>query len=162
MKTIPRDQVIESWDELCEMEEGSAEELVQQFLKEQPALGMYLFANNETLEEGAEDSPIISLAIVAWRVLSRQAAKPLREVTPEEIEQAEEANTRRLEELEEASEAEWEGNAQGLVQNYNQRELLGFGIEVMMSGEEEAPDLAPDRVGLEMLWFKTIIDCLDQ
>ena len=50
----------------------------------------------------------------------------------------------------------------GLSRNYHQRELLGFALEVMMAGNEAEPELAPDRIGLELLCLKTVIDCLDQ
>ena len=47
-------------------------------------------------------------------------------------------------------------------QDYNQREILVFGLEILMSGNEDTPELAPEGIGLEMVWLKTVIDALDR
>jgi hypothetical protein len=31
-----------------------------------------------------------------------------------------------------------------------------------MANDEETPELAPQRIGMELLWLKTVIDCIDQ
>ena len=49
-----------------------------------------------------------------------------------------------------------------MSQDYNQREILAFGIEILMSGNEETPELAPEGIGLEMVWLKTVIDASDR
>jgi hypothetical protein len=49
-----------------------------------------------------------------------------------------------------------------MYQDYNQREILAFGIEILMSGNEDTPELAPEGIGLEMVWLKTVIDALDR
>ncbi len=41
-------------------------------------------------------------------------------------------------------------------------EILGFGIETLMSGNEDTPELAPEGIGLEMVWLKTAIDVSDR
>jgi hypothetical protein len=94
--------------------------------------------------------------------MSKSAGRQLPAATPEDIERAEDANTRSLEELDEASEFEWENSVRGLLQDYNQPEILGFGIEILMSGNEDVPELAPESIGLEMVWLKTVIDALDR
>jgi hypothetical protein len=80
------------------------------------------------------------------------------------VDDAEEANTRLLQKLELASDSDWDETVKQLVSGYNQRELLGFSIEILMADDAApaTPELAPDRIGLEVLWLKTIIDCLDQ
>jgi hypothetical protein len=45
---------------------------------------------------------------------------------------------------------------------YNQQPLLAFCIEILMAGDEETPELAPQRIGMELNWLKTVIDCFDQ
>ena len=162
MKTIARQTITDAWDRLCEMDEEKVNTLVKDFMEEQPALGIYLFANTEDLEGGPENSPIIDLVIASWQALRAQAGRPLSQIAPEQIEKAEDANFQNLEALQEASEAEWDDSVRNLAENFNQRELLGFGIEILMSGHEETPELAPESVGMELLWLKTVIDCLDQ
>lgn len=161
MKTISRQAIAQTWDRLCEMEEEEVNDLVQEFMEQQPALGIYLFAGTEDLEGGAESSPIIDLVIASWLAMRSERNGLLASVTPEQIESAEEANQQYLHNLEEASEVEWDDSVRHMAENYNQRELLGFGIEILMSGHEDTPELAPDSIGMEMLWLKTVIDCLD-
>jgi hypothetical protein len=162
MRSVTRDEIVEIWENLCEMDEKKTESMVKQFMKEQPALGIFLFAKTQDLEGGTEQSRSIDLSMAAWQAMTKVAGRRLRSVTPEQIEKAEDANTNALERLDEASEIEWQNTVQSSFQNYNQRELLGFAIEVLMSGHEDNPDLAPESIGMEMLWIKTVVDCLDQ
>jgi hypothetical protein len=162
MKTVSRDEITEAWTRLCDLAERETDVLVKQFMEEQPALGMYLFANLEDMEGGAEHTRIVELVVAAWQAMSKCAGRQLPAATPDEIERAEDATTRSLEELDEASEFEWESSVRDLIQDYNQREILGFGIEILMSGNEDTPELAPEGIGLEMVWLKTVVDALDR
>jgi hypothetical protein len=161
MRAISRDEIEEGWDALCELNEEQTNALVKRFMEEQPALGIYLSVSFESLD-AASESPLIDVIMGCWQAMSQAADSPLRQVTPEEIESVEQANTDALEQLDDAAEIEWNDAVRGLIQDYNQRELLGFGIEMLMSGNEEAPELAPDTIGLEMLCLKTVLDCLDR
>jgi hypothetical protein len=163
MNQVARKDVEQAWERLCAMNEEQTETLVKQFMEEQPALGIYLFASGETLEAGSlQESPLVDLVIASWQVLSRAAGRRLNQVTPEQIESAEEANTKALEQLENASEIEQQKTVQQTFENCPQRELLGFGVEILMSGHEENPELAPESIGMELLWLGTVIDCLDR
>ena len=161
MRTVSTNEIDEAWEALCDLNEEQTGALVKRFMEEQPALGIYLSVSFESLEDKS-DSPLIEVVIGCWQAMSQAAEGTLPQVTPEEIENAEEANTQALAQLEDAAEIEWQDAVLGLVQNYNQRELLGFGIEMLMSGNEDAPELAPDSLGLELIWLKTVLDCLDQ
>jgi hypothetical protein len=162
MKTVARAQMIEVWDRLCKMDQPQTEALVKKFMDEQPALGLYLFASLEELEGEAEQTRVTELVVAAWQAMSKAAGRRLPVATPEDIESAEETNTMRLEKLEEGSEMDWEDAVRDSFQDYNQRELLGFGIEVLMSGNEETPEPAPESIGMELIWLKTVIDVLDR
>jgi hypothetical protein len=81
--------------------------------------------------------------------MSKSAGGQLPAATPEEIERAEDENT--LEKLEEACESEWENAVRDLFKDYSEREILGFGIGVLMFGNEDTPELAPESIGLEMV-----------
>ena len=149
------------WERLCNMDNKQTKAVVKRFMEEQPALGIYLFANLESLGEEAQDRPFIDVALAAWQALSEAAGRPLKKVEPEEIERAEAINTKFLERLEDASEIQWQRMVREGFQNYNQRELLGFTVEVLMSGHEDSPELAPESTGTELLWIRTVIDCLE-
>jgi hypothetical protein len=162
MNAVSREEITETWTWLCDLDEKATNALVMKFMDEQPALGIYLFANMEEMEEGAKHTRIVELVVAAWQAMSKSAERQLPAATPEEIERAEDANTRTLEELDETSEFEWENSLRDLFRDYNQREILGFGIEILMSGNEETPELAPEGIGLEMIWLKTVVDALDR
>ena len=163
MKTVTRQDIEAAWERLCAMNEEQTEALVKSFMNEQPALGVYLFASSESMEAGAlQESPLIDLVIASWQTLTQAAGGRLNQVTPERIELAEESNTKALEQLENASEFEQKRSVEQTFKSYPQRELLGFGIEILMSGHEENPELAPESIGMELLWLRTAIDCLHQ
>lgn len=162
MNSVSREEITEAWTRLCDLDEAETGVLVKKFMDEQPALGIYLFANLEEMEGEAQHTRIVELVVAAWQAMTKSAGRQLPAATPEEIERAEDANTRTLEELDEASEFEWENSLRDLFQHYNQREILGFGIEILMSGNEDTPELAPEGIGLEMVWLKTVIDTLDR
>jgi hypothetical protein len=128
----------------------------------QPALGIYIAAQQENLQEQGADSPLIELCLAVWKAMTQTAAHALAQAGPEEIDAAEEANSAELERLDEGSEFDWQEKVNWVARDYNHRELLGFGIEVLMARDEEQPELAPETLGLEMLCLKTVIDCLDR
>ena len=163
MKAVARKDVEAAWERLCALDESATDRLVKQFMEEQPALGIYLFASGESLEPGSlQESPLIDLVIAPWQVLTQAAGRRLTQITPKQIERAEEANTRALEQLEGASEFQQREAVQQTFEHYPQRELLGFGLEILMSGHEDNPELAPESLGMELLWLRTVIDCLDE
>jgi len=162
MNSVSRDQILEAWARLCDLDETESDALVKKFMDEQPALGIYLFANMEGMEEGAEDTRIVELVVAAWQAMRKSAGRQLPVATPEEIEHAEDANIRILEKLDEGSEFEWNNSVPHLFEDYKQREILVFGLEILMSGNEDTPELAPEGIGLEMVWLKTVIDALDR
>ena len=94
--------------------------------------------------------------------MTQTAGKPLPEISPEDIESAEDANSGMLETLGDGSEFQMHDAAAGLITSFNQRDLLGFCVEILMQDNADQPELAPERVGLELLVLKTIIDCLDK
>jgi hypothetical protein len=162
MDTVPREIIQETWNRLCDFDEEASAQLSKEFFKAQAALGIYCAAQHENLGEEGEDSPMVELAIAFWQAMTRFAARPLPMATPDQIEAAEEATTKQLETLEDGSEMDLQTHALRIVENHNQRELLRFGIEILMARHEENPDLAPDSLGLEMIWLNTVVDCLDK
>ncbi len=161
MQTVPREIIRDTWNRLCELDRKASAELSKEFFKAQPALGIYCAAQSENLGEGGENSPMVELTIALWQAMTQVAGGRLPMATPDEIDAAEQATTKQLETLEEGSEMDTQTHARRLIENHNQRELLRFGIELLMARHEEAPDLAPDSLGIEMIWLNTVVECLD-
>ena len=133
-----------------------------QFMKEQPAVGIFLTVCDEQLGDEREQSQLIPLASAVWEAMTWMRGRRLKTVRPKVVEHADAANIRMLEKLEDVSEFEWRESVSGMFFGYNQQPLLAFGIEILMAGDEEAPELAPQRIGMELMWLKTVIDCFDQ
>lgn len=131
-----------------------------EFTSQQPALTAYLLVADENLGDEAKESQLIPLAVLIWDSL-RSRKGHLRPISETTIEEAEAANVRFLEQCEAGSEMNQQAAAESLLSNYNQYPLLTFAIEVLMQGNEDAPELAPERIGFELLHLKTIIDCMD-
>ena len=162
MKPVSSEFIIETWQRQCELGREASNTLAQQFMKEQPAVGIFLTVCDEQLGAEAERSQLIPLATTVWETMTRVRGHRLKTVRPKVIERADQVNMRMLEKLDEGSEFEWRDSVMGLFKNYNQQPLLAFCIEILMAGHEDAPDLAPDRIGMELFWLKTVIDCFDQ
>ena len=161
MNTIPRELIIEVWERQCALGENEARSLMKQFFDEQPALGFYLFACDEQHDRDAA-SQLIPLASTIWEAATRTRGQRLKAVRPKVIERANDANTRMLEKLEDVSEFEWRETVERMFLGYHQQPLLAFCIEILMANDEETPELAPQRIGMELIWLKTVIDCIDQ
>mgnify|MGYP005842719993 FL=1 len=161
MTTVPFEMARQEWDQLCDLDQAQSTQLSQRFLEEQPALGIYMLVCSEQLGDD-HHTPFVELALMAWRVLSRTAGRPLARVSEDRIEAAEEANEKMLLNLDSASEMEGMTSIEHFIKGYNQMPLLGFALEVLMQGNEESPELAPENIGLVWVWLKSIIDCLDQ
>jgi hypothetical protein len=162
METVPRDIIQDTWNRLCDLDENGSTQLSKEFFKAQPALGIYCAAQDENLGDQGEASPMVELTIAFWQAITRVAGRPLPIATPDEIESAEEATTKELETLEEGSEMDLQTHALRIIENHNQRELLSFGIRILMSRHAQDPDLASDSLGLEMIWLNTVVECLDK
>lgn len=161
MTTVPFEMARQEWEHLCDLDQAQSTQLSQRFLQEQPALGIYMLVCSEQLGDD-HDTPFVELALMAWRVMSQTAGRPLARVSEEAIEAAEAANEKMLMKLDACSEMEGTANIEHFIQDYNQMPLLGFALEVLMQGNEENPQLAPENIGIVWVWLKSIIDCLDQ
>jgi len=162
METVPLEIIEDTWNWLCELDEKGSAQLSKAFFKAQPVLGVYCAAQHDNLGDEGKTSPMVELTIAFWQAMTRANGGPLPMATIEETEAAEEAITKQLETLEEGSEMDLHTHALRTIENHNQREMLRFGIEILMSRHEEDPDLAPDSLGLEMIWLNTVVECLDK
>jgi hypothetical protein len=166
MKTIPTHAIELAWAQFGNYSAKEAQALAQEMQEQQPYVLIYLLAASEP-EPGTKAAPIadtpglMELGAVIYRVMA-DTGGPLRQVTPEQLEAAEQANLAFLEKLDEGPEAGWMDAAGELMRTYRQAPLLFSMIEALMAEHEENPELAPDSVGKNLLHLKTVIDCLDQ
>ena len=162
MKTVPREIIESVWERQCGLEESEVRDFMRRFLDEQPAVGIYLAAHSEELGDESDRSQLVPLAATVWESMTQVSGRRLKMVQPGVVERADAANIQMLETLEDVSEFEWRERVLNMFTGYNQQPLLAFCIQVLMADDEETPELAPERVGMESLWLKTVIDCFDQ
>lgn len=162
MKTIPVETVDEVWLRFNAFSDAECEDMSERMKAEQPFILIYLLACDENLYEDEEErGSLMELGAIVWRVMAAGDA-PLRVVTDEELEAAEQANLKMLEDMDDDSDEQMAGLVTDFFTDYNQMPLLGAVLEALMSGHEDNPEEAPDNIGLALLHLKTVIDCLDQ
>ena len=161
MNTVSGKLIERTWNRLNEATPEDLQAAVERMMAEQPFLAAYLLAVEDVHLPEAERGQVILIALFLWEVMSA-GRPPLRSVSQEEIEAAEEANIRFLERLESGSEMDYLDSVQELLDTYNQGPLLQAVIEAIMSEHGEDPDAAPEGVGMALLHLKTVLDCLDQ
>src|SRR5712671_903490 len=108
MTTVPRQAILQAWERVCALDDAQTTAVTKQFLNEQPALSAYLLAFTDEMGTEAGRSIITDLSITIWDAMTASPAGPLKIVRPNDIDDAEEANTRLLQKLELASESDWD------------------------------------------------------
>lgn len=161
MQTIPANLINEAWQRLNESSELEARGLAERMQQEQPFIMVYLLAAEESMLDAKERGSLLMLGATVWQIMAQSGRSP-RQVMDADLETAEAANIRALEDLEEDSEFAQRDAMQRLLTDYNQMPLLGAVVESLMAGHEDAPELAPEHIGLALIHLKTVIDCLDQ
>lgn len=162
MKPVSRDVILEVWERQCALDEEASQQLALRFLEEQPAVGIYLAAQDELLGDEAAESQLIPLATTIWEAMSRTRGRRLKPVRPQFIERTEATNIRMLQQLDDVREMEQGEAINTRFAGYNQQPLMAFCLEILMADHDDAPELAPERIGMEWILLKTIIDCFDQ
>jgi hypothetical protein len=159
MNQVPRETIEAVWETQAEYSEEEWSRWVDQFAGEQPALLVYLGAADQTVRESEDEvSELMLLAALIYDSLRARTSLPV--IEPEAIEEAEDANIALLQSLDDASEAEHHAVVEKLINEYPQAPMIAFVMERLMEGNEETPELAPDQVGMELLYLKTMIDAL--
>lgn len=142
------------------MSEEESQQLAERLQASQPFIMVYLLAAEEMESERPHPGWLLELGGLICEVMTRAQPK-LPTVTGDELDAAEEKNTKCLHALEEESEMQWTNTIEHMMQHYAQAPLLGKVIELLMAGHEEIPELAGEEVGIGLLHLKTVIDCLD-
>ena len=161
MNTLSKELVAEVWEEVISTPADQGEARFQEAFEEQPAVCAYLLAMDEQLLPPDEQGLLIMIGYSVIKVMSRSRL-PLRQVEPEELEEAEQLNFALLDDVEEGEDIDFLAVCSNLIKTYPQGPLLGAVLEALMEGYEENPEEAPENLGLLFLHLKTVIDCLDR
>ena len=161
MKTIPREVVEPIIERFEALDENELQPRFKRFSEEQPHLMTYLLVGDEEFVEEERRGDLIYLGLLTYEVLSGERGG-LPSAGEEVVVAADDANLQTLMSLDESSEAQFAEANERMLATYNQRHLLTALLEILMAGNEETPELAPESVGTSLMHLKTVIDCLDR
>src|SRR5262245_48255716 len=161
MNTIPASVIEQAWERVSNASPKESKALAQHMQEQQPFVMIYLLAVDENLFDTEERGTLLMLGALIWQAMS-VASHPLRQITHAELDEAETAHVDMLEELYEGSEMDYMETMRRLIADYIQMPLLASVMEALMEGHEDTPELAPDHLGMALIYLKTVIDCLDR
>lgn len=164
MKPIPAESIESRQTRISNLSEEALEELIDQASEEQPFMLAYLMSAGEAEFNDSEQELLLYIGVVVWQIM-RAEGVPLREISEENLETAEETNRQLIEYLEGEPEHEVLETVETVIGSYNQDDLLRFVIESIMDEEDEAYDntepVRDSMKGMLIFYLKILIDCLD-
>ena len=160
MQTVSAAAVQDAWHELYDTTEEHAAELLDQFVREQPALAQLLADAEE--EIGAVDDRGFLLLHGVWAWLAfRRAGRSDHAVSGDVVAAVLARNLRQTQWLEGAGNRALLDAAQDFTRDYRQWPLLSALINDILQGEMEREESVDDITGLLLLHAKTAVDALD-
>ncbi len=162
MRIVTHEEIQASMDRIHEMTKSDTRRFMKQMSKEQPYIQIYVAAICERGEFDDENDAdaFANLASIIWHAMRKAAGGRLAKVKADEID-AKEAQIMRLYEYAEGEpESDWSSMVQAWMEDYNQRPLLEFVLDALMSPENPY-GVTLEGSGLIFTYLKVIIDCLD-
>ncbi|MEI7731775.1 MAG: hypothetical protein WCO56_19540 [Verrucomicrobiota bacterium] len=161
MKTIPLDAVQTVLAGIIRQNAEQSESRVDVLAAKQPFVRAYLLAVDEVIGKESRGRLLMTGTMI-WDVMA--ARQPdLRQVTELELRQAHERNQQWIKEiLQGATEADQLSRIRTAWDGYNQVPLLGLVYAALQAHQEESETPTPGNAETELMYLKTVIDCLDQ
>ncbi len=161
MKPISRETVDLIIDHFEAHDDTEMQQRFKRFSEQQPFLMAYLLAGDEEFVEEENRGDLLYLGLMIFEVLSGERGG-LPKVGEDPLMETDERNMQMVMNLDEASEMHFQEAIERMLEGYNQQPLLTAMLEVLMSGNEDTPELAPESVGMNLIHLKTVIDSLDR
>lgn len=140
--------------------DGDFDEIVAEFKAQQPAILGYLFSESFLILTQQEKEYLLYLTLVIWESCE-EVLEGILEMSPEELEEIEEANWTQYNE---ATGKSFRQKLDGFFEEYPQEDLLAFVEDslVISAEDEEAEEFEVTKEGREPIFvaLKTVIDCL--
>ncbi|KPJ68362.1 MAG: hypothetical protein AMJ45_02575 [Syntrophobacter sp. DG_60] len=161
MDSISSDTVEKTWKKIGGMSPQEVPKLINRMSKQRPLILAYLMAAGDDILNQDERELLLYLGVVVWQIMS-QGATPLPEITEKTLDEVEESNMKVLKYLEGESETAFIETVEGIIDNYNQPEVLRYVVEALMEEPEEECLIRDENKGIMMFYLKTVIDCFDK
>lgn len=162
MRTVTKEEIVESAERIRDMTESESRKFAQRLEKEQPHILLYVSAIIERgdFEKEGDGDAFASLSSIVWRAMRRAAGRPLEKIKAREIDAREERIMQLLRYAEGESEYSFPDLVRTWLKDYNQRPLMEFALEALLSPENPY-DVSEESSGMIFTYLKVLIDCLD-
>ncbi len=162
MKPITHEEIQESVDLVHNMSESETRKFMKRMSKEQPYIQIYVAAICERgeFDDDNDADAFANLASIIWHAMCKAVGGGLAKVKSQEIDKSEAKMMKLYEYAEGKAESEWPDMVSAWMEGFNQRPLLEFLLQSLMSPENPY-QVTPDGSGLIFTYLKVIIDCLD-
>jgi hypothetical protein len=162
MRAVTRDEVRLSCNSVHGASSAETRRVMEQMSREQPFLQAYIAAicQRDDFKEPGDADAFANLATIAWHAMRSIAGGALRQVTGEELDACEARILSLYDYAQGEPEQDWGRLVEVWMQDYNQRPLLEFMLESLMSPENPY-GVTPEGSGLIFTYVKAVIDCLD-
>lgn len=162
MRTVTHEEIRASTDAIQQMSDDETHAFMEGMVREQPYLQIYVAAICQRGDfKGDNDADAFaSLAGIVWHGMRAAAGGRLRKVLGDEIDERETQMMQLFEYAEGEEEEEWPRLLELWLDGYNQRPLLEFILDMLMSPENPY-DVSAEGSGLIFTYLKILVDSLD-
>lgn len=158
MCRVATETVAETWEKIAGMSPEKTGKLLNHLEKQQPVLVDYLAKVGDGFLTPDEREFIAFLSFVIWQIFSRET-KPIKTISEKVLDSVERMNRSLFEHLETVSEHRLMRVLAILLQNYNQREILHYLVQILMGTEDGTAFVQKSNRGIAIVTLKTVIDC---
>lgn len=104
---------------------------------------------------------LLYLGVVVWQIMSKGSTS-LPKIKVKTLDKIENLNMKMIEYLKGKSYIEFIDNAENIINNYSQPEVLKYVIEALMEETEEGCLIRDENKGIVAIYLKTVNDCLNK
>lgn len=136
-------------------------ELVNLMSETQPNVMVYLMGMGGDILNQDEREELLFMGTAVWKAMIDSAGS-IPKVTQKKIDEIEEINISTLESLEGKSNSAFQAASEAIIENHNQKDILGFITEVLSELAEDDEAIRADETGLMFIILKTVVEALDK
>lgn len=160
LTTVPLSAIEDAWHDIYNTSEERAQELLEEFVREQPDLAAYLASAEEEINTLDDRGFLMLYGVWIWRAC-RLNGRDTTRVTATAIEAAANRNYEDMRRLENERSRQVMDASAHFRKDFRQAPLLGAILNDVMEGAMEGESRSDDITGMIVLCAKTAIDCLD-
>jgi hypothetical protein len=161
MRTVTREEAQKSTEWVHGMSAKDTRALITKMQKEQPFLQVYAAAVVERdFPDDNDADAFANLSVIVWHAMRKAAGEAFPQVSGDEIDRREAQMMELYRYAANEAEEQWHALVTAWMDGYNQRPLLEFILDALMSPENRY-GVTPDGSGLIFTYLKVIVDCLD-